>query len=189
VEHRLGRSWWLLALRGLMTLVFGVLTLFWPGVTLEILALIFGAYMFVDGVFALIAMLSGRRHGHHWLGFLLEGVAGILVGVLTFLHPGLAIAAVVYLIAAWAIVTGVFQLVEAVVVGRYLEGVFWLILSGVVSIVLGILLFANPGAGAVALAWFLGAYAIVAGLLMISLGVQLRAWSRDTSGQAPPAGP
>ena len=186
MELRLARDWWLLVLRGLLTLIFGFLAILWPGPTLEVFAYIFGAYMLVDGVFALLAMLSGRAHGSHWLAFLVEGVTGVIIGILALLHPGLAVEAIIYLIAAWAIVTGVFQIVEAIMLRRYIEGVFWLAVTGLVSILLGVLLITNPFAGAIALTWILGIYAIIAGVMLIGLGFQLRTWRSKTFGQAPP---
>jgi uncharacterized membrane protein HdeD (DUF308 family) len=186
MELRLARHWWLLALRGLLTIIFGLVTILWPEWSLDILAMIFGAYMLVDGLFALGAMLTGRARGENWPAFLLEGLTGIIIGVLALLHPVVLVVALVYLVAAWAVLTGVLQIVEAVRLRRYIEGEFWLIFSALVSIVLGVLLAIMPGAGVLALGWILGIYALVAGILMVGLGFQLRTWHRRASGPAAP---
>lgn len=172
----LARQWWVLALRGLFTLIFGFLTLLWPQITLEVLALIFGAYMFLDGFFALLVMVFSRPHPSHALAFLVEGIIGIVIGVLSIIYPFYVIIALIYLLAAWAIITGLLQLVEAWLLGEHIEGESWLVLSGLVSLFLGVLLALAPQIAAYALAWLLGLYALVAGASLLALGLQLCAW-------------
>jgi uncharacterized membrane protein HdeD (DUF308 family) len=186
VRLALARYWWVLALRGLLTLVFGLLIVLWPDKALATLALFFGAYMLVDGLFAVGAMLSGHGHGDRWYALLLEGITGVVIGILTLLNPWLLVVAVVYLIAAWAIVTGVFQIVEAIQLRRYISGEFWLILTGLLSVLFGVVIAFAPDVGEIFLAAFLGGYAIIAGILLIGLGFQLRSWQRGTVEPAPP---
>src|SRR6266851_6096339 len=109
--HTLARNWWALALRGLVAVMFGLLTFFLPGITLVTLILLFGAYALVDGIFNLIAFF--RVASHHW-ALLIEGVIGIITGVLTLMWPAITAIALLYLIAFWAIFTGVFEIVAGI---------------------------------------------------------------------------
>jgi uncharacterized membrane protein HdeD (DUF308 family) len=165
------RHWWMFALRGIAAVLFGILAFAWPGITLTVLVLLFGAYALVNGVLALISAFR-TRHDHRW-GLLLEGLVGIAAGLVTFFVPGLTALALVYIIAAWALVTGVLQLIAAVRLRKVIHDEWWLILSGVASLIFGILLAAMPAAGALALVWLIAAYAIVFGVLMIGLAVRL----------------
>ncbi len=179
----LARNWWTLALRGLLAILFGLAAFAWPGITLAVLVLLFGAYALVDGVFAIVAAVrTAERRGHWWV-LLLEGLAGITAGILTFLWPGITAFVLLYLIAAWAIVTGVLEIIAAVRLRREIEGEWLLALSGVASVVFGLLLAVFPGAGALAVVWIIGAYALVFGLLLVALGFRLR--GRLRSGAAP----
>src|SRR5689334_9691466 len=114
MEFGLTRSWWALALRGLFALLFGVLAILWPGLTLEVLVLLWGAYALADGVFAIAAAIAGAGRFHHWWALLLEGVVGIAAGVVTFLWPGITALALLFVIAAWAVVTGILEIVAAI---------------------------------------------------------------------------
>jgi uncharacterized membrane protein HdeD (DUF308 family) len=163
--------WWAFGLRGLAAIVFGVLAFVWPGVTLAVLVLLWGAYALVDGVLALVGAFR-TTHDHRW-GLLLEGLVGVAAGALTFVWPGLTALALVYIIAAWALVTGVLELVSAVRLRRLIDNEWRLALGALASIVFGIALLVAPGAGALALVWLIGAYAIVFGVLLIALAVRL----------------
>jgi uncharacterized membrane protein HdeD (DUF308 family) len=171
----LTRYWWAVALRGALAVLFGVVALVWPGVTIIVLVTLFGAYALVDGVIALGTAVFGgsqpaRRRG--WLIF--EAVTGIAAGVITFVWPGITALALLMVIAAWAVITGVVEIVAAVRLRRELEGEWLLALSGAASIVFGLLLVIRPSAGALAVVWIIGAYAIVFGAVLITLGVRLR---------------
>jgi len=187
----LARNWWALALRGLFAVLFGIAAFAWPGITLGALVLLYGAYAFVDGVFALAAALAGGTEGRPWWALLLEGLFGIAVGIMTIFWPGITALALLYLIAAWAVVTGVFEIVAAIRLRSEIRGEWLLALSGVLSVLFGLALVINPGAGALAMVWLIGAYAIVFGVLMIVLGFRLRSWSRAASRIAtdPSSGP
>ena len=170
----LTRRWWVVALRGVAAVIFGILALVWPAITLGALVLLFGAYALVDGVCALWTAAtggpaaSGRRP---WL--VLEGVVGVAAGVVTVVWPGITALALLAVIAAWAFVTGVLEIVAAVRLRREIEGEWLMVLSGVLSVVFGILLIINPAAGALAVTWLIGAYAIVFGAVLLGLAMRL----------------
>ncbi len=170
----LAQNWWAIVVRGVFAVLFGLAAFVWPGLTLTVLVLLYGAYALVDGVLAVIWSLAGRHPGAFPWGVLLAGVAGIFFGVITFLWPGLTALALLYLIAAWAIVRGVFEVVAAVHLRREIEGEWLLALSGILSVLLGIVLILAPGAGALAVIWWVGATALVFGVLMILLGLRLK---------------
>jgi uncharacterized membrane protein HdeD (DUF308 family) len=175
----LARNWWVLALRGVFAIIFGVLALIWPALTLLVLITLFGAYTLVDGIFAVIAGIASYGHNERWWAVLLEGIAGIILGVLTFLWPGTTALVLVYFIAAWALITGIFEIVAAIRLRKAIEGEWMMILSGIVSILLGLFLVVAPGPGALGLTWAIGAYAIVWGILLLILAFRLRNLPRD----------
>ncbi|MAU01448.1 MAG: hypothetical protein CL608_30275 [Anaerolineaceae bacterium] len=170
----LSRYWWLLALRGVAAVIFGILAFVWPQLTLGVLVILFGAYVFVDGVANLITGISDRNVNERWGLMLLEGIVGITAGVLTFVYPGITAVALLYIIAFWAVLTGVLEVAAAVRLREEIEGEWALGLSGIVSVLLGLALIIFPGAGALAVIWMIGAYAILFGALMIYLGFKLR---------------
>ena len=172
----LARYWWVVALRGLASLIFGVLALIWTREAIEVLVILFGAYALVDGIFALAAAVSGRAHnlGGPWL----EALVGIAAGAVALIRPDVAALALVYFIGGWAVVTGVLEVVAAARLRHYVEGEVWLALAGVVSVLFGILVFLNPGAGAFAIAWMIGVFAIVFGVVLLSLAFSLRRFHR-----------
>jgi uncharacterized membrane protein HdeD (DUF308 family) len=172
----LSRNWWAIALRGVAAIIFGLLTFVMPGITLAVLVLLFGAYAIVDGIFTLVAVARGQavaRGEPRWV-LVLEGVVSIAAGLVAFLWPGLTALALVYLIAAWAIVTGVLEIVAAVRLRRQIDNEWWLGLSGALSVVFGVLVMAAPGAGALAMLFWIGAYAILFGALLVGLAFRLR---------------
>jgi uncharacterized membrane protein HdeD (DUF308 family) len=182
----LARNWWSLVIRGLLAIAFGVLTFIWPGITLAVLVLLFGAYALIDGVMNLAGLFTGSRPEERWWALLLEGIAGIAAGLITFFVPGITALALVFVIAAWAFVTGIFELVAAVRLRKQISGEWLLVLSGIASLILGVLFAAVPIAGALAVAFTVGVYAIIFGVLMLSLGLRLRSWAHTFPGGAMP---
>ena len=178
----LARNWWLLALRGAVGILVGIGAFVWPGATLAALVIVFGAYVFVDGIFAVVAGIGMRRQLSLWWLVLLEGVAGIILGVLTFRSPDTTALILLSFIAAWSIITGIFEIATAVRLRKMIPNEWLLILSGVVSIIFGALLIAQPGAGTIAIVWLLGAYALLFGILTLMLAFRLRGM-RDTIGR------
>jgi uncharacterized membrane protein HdeD (DUF308 family) len=170
----LARNWWALVLRGVCAVLFGVAAFAWPGLTLAVLVIMYGVYALVDGVLAVIAAVAARQPGRFPWGLLLAGLAAIGVGVLTIALPGLTALALLYLIAAWAIMRGVFEVIAAIHLRKEIDHEWLLVASGVLSILLGLFLVISPGAGALALLWAIGAMAIVVGFLMIGLGFRLK---------------
>lgn len=171
----LARNWWAVVLRGVCAVLFGIGAFAWPGVTLAVLVLMYGAYALVDGVLAVVWAITRREPGAFPWSLFLSGLAGIAVGVMTFGWPGLTALVLLYLIAGWAIVRGLFEVVAAIALRREIEHEWLLAASGALSILFGIFLVVAPGAGALAVLWAIGAFAIVVGLLMIALGFRLRA--------------
>src|SRR5689334_1932097 len=185
----LTRNWWLVGLRGLLAIIFGLLAFIWPGLTLFALVLLFGAYALVDGIFAVGAAISRHAGGRHWWAVLIEGLAGILFGLLTFFWPGMTALILLYLIAFWGIVTGILEIAAAVRLRREISNEWMLGLGGVLSLLFGVLLILFPGAGALAVVWLIGSYAIVFGITLLILAWQLRTWGSrpGTNTQAPAA--
>ena len=173
----LARNWWALVLRGIAGVIFGVLTFMFPAMTLNGLILLFGAYAIVDGVFNIVAAVIGRT-GQPWWHLVLEGVVSVAAGVIAFGWPGLTALALLWVIAGWAIVTGVLELIAAIRLRQHISNEWWLVLSGIASVVFGVLLFVAPVAGALAITLWIGAYAIVFGGLLIGLGIRLRRHGR-----------
>jgi uncharacterized membrane protein HdeD (DUF308 family) len=168
-------NWWALALRGLVAVLFGLLTFFLPGITLVTLVLLFGAYALVDGVFNVIAFF--RVASHHW-ALLIEGVVGIIAGVLTFAWPAITAFALLYLIAFWAILTGIFEIVAGIRLRKTISNEWLLLLMGFFSLLFGLLILFAPGTGALAIVLWIGAYALVFGVFLLALAFRLRGHRR-----------
>jgi len=172
----LHRGWWMLLLRGLVAIAFACLIWLQPGLSLAALILLFGAYSMADGILGVAgAVTSPREHEYRWL-MLLEGLLGIGVGLLTFLAPGVTALALLFFIAVWAIGTGVLEIAAAIRLRKEIEGEWFLILSGLASVVFGVLLMSQPGAGALALLWLIAIYAFVFGILLVILAFKARAF-------------
>lgn len=170
----LARNWWASAVRGLFALLFGMVAFVWPDITLTALVLLFGAYAFVDGLFAIISAVASAGPGRWW-ALLIEGLLGLAAGVLTFLWLEITALALLYLIAAWALVTGILEVFTAIRLRREMTGEWILALSGATSVLFGLILILFPGTGALAVTWLIGAYAFLFGLLLLALAFRLRA--------------
>lgn len=175
----LSRNWGAFALRGLMAILFGLTTLTWPRLTLTVLVFWFGAYVFLDGVLGFIYAIRAIKQEPRWWVHLLEGLAGIAVGVLTFLLPGITALALLYFIAAWIVITGGLRIIAAIRLRRVIRGEVLLILSGILAVLYGLLLIAFPAAGSVAIVWLIGAYAIILGALLLLLALRLRRLKKE----------
>jgi uncharacterized membrane protein HdeD (DUF308 family) len=173
----LSENWWVVVLRGLAAIVFGVLTLFAPGISLAALVLLFGAYALADGVLAIITSIR-RRSSERWWLLLLEGIAGIAAGIITLIMPGITALALLYLIAARAIVVGALQISTAIRLRKVITGEWLMVLSGIASVIFGVLLVIFPGIGALAVVLWIGAFSLVIGAVLVGLGIRLRSWGR-----------
>ncbi|HWV39244.1 MAG TPA: DUF308 domain-containing protein [Vulgatibacter sp.] len=172
-----GRYWWTIALRGLVAVIFGVLSLALPRVTVVVLVVIFGAWAFLDGVLSLSTGLAARRRGGRWGALVFTGLLGIAAGLVAWVSPTMTAKALFLLIAIWAILFGLLLLFTALlflavpVIGVVLG------LAGAALLLLGILLFVSPMGGAVAVAWLVGLFALVVGALLIFTGFAIRAFA------------
>ncbi len=174
VVAAMGRAWWLVLLRGIAAIVFGMLAWAWPGATLITLTLFWGAYALVDGVAALWSWWHARGSGKAMWQMVLIGLLGIAAGLFTFISPGITAIALLLLIAVWAIVNGVFQIAAAIRLRKEIDNEWLMILSGALSVVFGGLMIASPGAGAMAVLWIIGAFAVAYGVLLVLFAFKLR---------------
>jgi len=171
----LRHNWWAILLRGILAIVFGLLVVFYPGAAIVALVILFGAYAAVDGVFAIISAVLAAEAHERWWPFILEGIAGLAIGAITFFRPETTALALYLLIAAWAIITGVLEIIAAIRVRLAIANEIWLLIGGICSIVFGILMIVFPMVGALALIWVIGSYAILFGILMIAFSLRVRA--------------
>jgi len=170
----MGRLWWLVLLRGIAAILFGVLAIAWPGVTLITLALFWGAYALIDGVAALWQGWQAKDSGKPMWQNILIGLLGVAAGLFTFMSPGITAIALLTLIAVWAIISGVLQIAAAIRLRKEIANEWLLILSGGLAVVFGALMIASPGAGALAVLWVIGAFAIAYGVLLVGLAFRLK---------------
>jgi uncharacterized membrane protein HdeD (DUF308 family) len=170
----LKRHWWVPVLRGIAAIVFGVIAFVYPGLTVAVLVLLFGAWVLVDGVFRIVGAIGHRASDPDWGWQLVIGILGIIIGFLTFHAPAITALALVIYIAAWALMIGATEIAVAFKLRREIKGEWFLILMGLLSIVFAIMLLWNPLPGAIALVWLIASYAIVFGILGIILGFRLR---------------
>lgn len=169
----LARNWWLILLRGVLAIIFGILTFIWPGLTLLTLVALYGAFALLDGVFSLVAAVTNGAPAPRWW-LALVGVLGIGAGLLTLFLPELTGMVLLYFIAGWAIAAGIFQIIGAINLRKEIEGEWLLIASGILSVIFGVLIFIYPGAGALGVAFAIGTFAIAYGALLVAFSLRLR---------------
>ncbi len=170
----IARWWWTFIIRGLVAVTFGVLAFLAPAWGIAVLVALFGVWALVDGVTGLVGGIRSRGRDRSWWLSILEGIVGIVAGVFAFLFPVQAAAALIFIIAAWAIVTGVFEIVAAIRLREQIKGEFWLGLAGVASILYGVVIYLFPAAGALSIVWLIGSFAIAFGVFLLILGWRLR---------------
>jgi uncharacterized membrane protein HdeD (DUF308 family) len=171
--HALAKNWWLILLRGIAFVLFGILTFIWPGITLLTLVLLYGAFALVDGVFSVAAAITGDQPTPRWW-LAIVGLLGIAAGILAFVLPGITAVVLLFLIAGWAIATGILQIAGAIRLRKEIDNEWLLIATGVLSIIFGLILVVQPGIGLVTLLYVIGIYAVVDGILLIMLSFRLR---------------
>lgn len=184
--NALARHWWVVGLRGLVAILFGIVAIVWPGMTLAVLVLLFGAYALVDGILDIFAAIRGDASHRVWM--LVEGIVGVGAGLAAFFWPGLTALVLLYIIAFWAIITGVLEIVEAIRLRQVISNEVALIIGGVLSVLFGILLLAAPGTGALAVVFIIGIYAIIFGIALLALAWRLRAHHHAATGGERPYG-
>lgn len=172
--HALARNWWALLIRGIAAMIFGILALVWPGAAIYAIGVLFGAYALVDGIFAIVAAVRAAEAHERWWPFVIEGIIGLVIGAIAFYDVAIVIAALFFTIAAWAVLTGILEIVAAIQLRKQLANEVWLILGGILSILFGALVWWRPLAGAVAVVWIIGIYAVVFGITMIAFSLRLR---------------
>lgn len=170
--EQIARTWWLILIRGICAIIFGILALIWPGITVYVLVIFFGAYAIVSGIFSLFSAFGHNVSSRAWL--IISGIIGILAGIVAFAWPGITALALLYVIAFWAIFTGVAEVVAGIALRKTIENEWMLIVGGVLSVIFGILLFIWPGAGMLGLTWLLGIFAIIYGIAMIVMSVRVK---------------
>jgi len=173
---RFGRNWWIVALRGVLSLLVGAMSFLLPMSTIFALVILFAAYALLDGIFCLGSVVRGAKGRGPWWMLSLEGVLGIGAAVITVLWPEITALALIYVVAAWAMATGVLEIIAAVRLRKQIQNEWLLAAAGLSSIVMGVVLALWPGPGAVAIAWIIGAYALVFGVLLVGLAFRLRRW-------------
>jgi len=167
-------NWWVLALRGLAAVLFGILAFIWPGITIFTLVLLFGAYALVNGILALVISFKGPRRIRRFGSLIFGGLISVAAGVIAFIWPGMTAFSLVIVIAAWAIVNGIAEIVAAIRLRKEITGEWLLVVAGIASILFGIALFLNPFIGALVLVWWIGGFTFAFGILLIVLGFRMR---------------
>lgn len=180
----LARNWWSPAIRGAAAMLVGVIALAWPGITLAGFVILFGAYALIDGVFSIAGMARAVQSHERWGALLLEGVVGLVAALITVVWPAITVISLLYVVAAWAMITGVLEIAAAVRLRKHVAGEWVLALGGVLSVAFGVLIVIFPLAGALAITFWVGAYCLLFGAVLLTLGFRLRSWSRS-----PHAGP
>ena len=176
----LAQNWWVLLVRGSLSIVFGVIAWVNPVTTLAVLVLAFAAYAIADGLFSIVMSLTAPKGYRGWRWLLAGGIAGIIIGVVAFLWPRVTAVLLLYWILAWVVVTGVFQIVAGIRLRKEIHGEFLMILGGIFGVIFGLYLMANPALGALAVLWMIASYAVVAGVLLIVVAFRLKRVHDDT---------
>jgi uncharacterized membrane protein HdeD (DUF308 family) len=173
--HVLARNWWALLIRGIAAVIFGILAFTWPGATLFAICILFGAYAFVDGVFAIVAAVRAAQAHERWWPFVIEGIVGLAIAAITFYDVTITFLALYFTVAVWAFITGILEIAAGIQLRKHIANEFLLILAGLASIVFGVFMFWHPVAATIAIVWIIATYAVVFGIIMIALAFRLRA--------------
>lgn len=178
------KNWWVFLLRGLFAVVFGILALIWPEITLITLMFLFGVFVLLEGLLNLLIGIASSETNRRWWMTLVEGVLGIVIAILTFVYPNLTAVVLLYFIAAWGLITGVLEFLAAIRLRRLIENEWLMIINGLVSIIFALLLFIFPDESAISLVWLIGLFEILAGFLLIILSFRLRKYRDEDWKQA-----
>jgi uncharacterized membrane protein HdeD (DUF308 family) len=182
MQRRLSLNWTALALRGIVAIAFGILAFLLPGLTLGALIILFAAYALVDGVSHLVTAFRNRGSGGSDWWMVIGGIAGIAAAVITVLVPNITALFLVTLIGAWAIVTGVTEVVAAYQLRKEINNEWLLALDGVISVLFGIYVVLFPGSGAIAIVWIIASFAIISGVVLLALAFRMRSLGERMGG-------
>jgi uncharacterized membrane protein HdeD (DUF308 family) len=171
--HGLAQNWWIFLLRGILAIVIGVLAFVWPGITLISLVLLFGIYAAADGILAIASAITGHTPMPRWW-LAIVGIAGLVAAFMAFTQPGLTLAVLLIVIAVWAIIFGIMEIIGAIQLRKEIDNEWFLILSGVAAVIFGGILLLRPGLGTLALIFTFGTFAVIEGLLLIGFAIRLR---------------
>ncbi|HEX7979909.1 MAG TPA: HdeD family acid-resistance protein [Gemmatimonadaceae bacterium] len=172
-------NWWALALRGAVSILLGLVAITMPGLTIAAIVTVFGVYAIIEGVLAIMASIRGIREHDRWGWMMVEGVVGICAGLIAFFMPGVGALAIIWLIAAWAVLTGALEIAAGFRLRKIIEGEWLLILTGVLAIVLGFFMVSRPGMGVVLLTTWLGVWAILSGITLMVLAFRIKRWANE----------
>lgn len=170
----LSKNWWMILIRGGAALIFGLLTWFYPFISILIMVMFFGVYALIDGVLGVVIAINGRRTHQDWWLMLIWGMVSILAGIMTFFVPGITWLVLITFIAIWLLVSGILQIIVAIRLRKSISGEGWMIVAGMLSVLVGIILLVNPVQGGIALTWVIGVYAALFGVMNIALAFRLR---------------
>jgi uncharacterized membrane protein HdeD (DUF308 family) len=170
----LSKNWWMVLIRGGAALIFGLLTWFYPFISILIMVMFFGVYALIDGVLGVVIAINGRRTHQDWWLMLIWGMVSILAGIMTFFVPGITWLVLITFIAIWSLVSGILQIIAAIRLRKSIRGEGWMIVAGMLSVLVGIILLVNPVQGGIALTWVIGVYAALFGVMNIALAFRLR---------------
>ncbi len=171
MKRLIAEFWWAFVLRGIIAILFGIAAIIWPGKTLDLLIFIVGIYFFADGIVTIFTAFNNRED---WWMLFIEGIVSMIFGIVIFFLPGITALILLYLIAIWALITGIFELITCYHVPRGHSSFWSLIIMGILSLLLAVLLIAFPGKGALAAIWLIGIYAIAFGITTVIFGFKLR---------------
>ena len=173
----LARHWWVFLVRGLVAIAFGLLALFYPAATLVTLILFYGIFALIDGVFAVVSAIRGTGMGSRWW-LALVGVLGIIAGLVTFFWPGITALALLTVIGVWALIYGIFEIIGAIRLRKEIDNEWLLLIHGVLAVLFGLMVLVRPGAGALALIWLIGSFALASGIVLVVLAFGLKRHAR-----------
>jgi uncharacterized membrane protein HdeD (DUF308 family) len=183
----LAKNWWMFLIRGVAAILFGIAVFIFPGAALAALVALIAAYFIIDGVFTIIHALQNRSQPRWWIT-LLEGFISVIAGIAAFLYPGITSLILLYIVAFWALLTGLMEIIFAIQMRKQIENEWWMILSGILSIIFGALLIIFPGTGILSILWLVGAYAIVFGVFMVIFAFRIKGMRPGTGEPVPSAG-
>lgn len=176
---RITGNWWALALRAVAAILIGLFALMRPGITLVALITLFGVYAMADGLFAIVAAIRGIHAGERWGWMMFEGVVGVVIGFVLLTNHAIGALALTWLVAGWALTTGVLEIIAGIRLRKIMTGEWLLLVAGVLSVILAFLIISRPGIGLVLLVSWVGAYALISGIVLLGVAFRVRSWERS----------